>query len=91
MKIDELKIFKNNKSSTLYFEPVPVHDPNAFEKLYARVSAVYPACKEAGNGFEPRIQQQEKRLRRRGEKKKEGEAGEEGKECCTILFLIFIF
>jgi len=55
VKIEELKTFKNNKSSTLYFEPVPVHDHNAFHKLYAKVSAAYPACKEAGNSFEAHI------------------------------------
>ena len=43
VKIDELMIFKNNKSSTHYLEPVPVHDPQVFQKLYTRVSAVHPA------------------------------------------------
>ena len=32
-----------------------MHDAHALEQLYARVSAIYPACKEAGNGFEARI------------------------------------
>jgi len=53
--IRELSFFKNNKSSTLYIEPVPSQDPHAFERLYGAVSGAFPACKEAGNGFEPHI------------------------------------